>query len=160
VKFITGVSRVYCGSAICALLIQSWWQVSEPSNFVKLIDHDELKQALIPKGRSPGKHSLTENNGFFVENRLRFSDWPGSSRAKGKARRALVELFRTIGQGLEKWADGVNKAQELNGQSASCQAARNILGPTRDLNFGRYAFVTALKDPARLINTADRYYAL
>lgn len=147
VKFISGEAGVYCGGAINAQLIETWWRASEPENFVELITHEELEQGLTADGVRR-----------YFENQLRFNAISTNTRQATRAQTALTNLTRAIGHDLQGWAKEVNASSKLNGHGPPCDAARRILGPINEPRDGRYAFATTLRDPARLIGSSDRYY--
>ncbi|MCC7055102.1 MAG: hypothetical protein IT355_17650 [Gemmatimonadaceae bacterium] len=150
VGFIRGDVGVYCGGAINALLVRTWWQAAEPLNFLKLLGHDEISGGLISGRRQDG------GSRAHIENYLDFGGFEASRRASA-AQRHLTTLFRDLGRCLSKWAKAVRGQSRLNGLSESCYAARQLLAPNRDFNFGRYAFVTSIKDPATLVHEIDTF---
>lgn len=152
-SFITGRSSIYCGGAINSRLIDTWWSSSNKSNFVAILNHDDIA------GGFQSERITTRGKRSYIENALHFSGL-GDTSKRGEVKateRALIDLFRAVGQGLQSWSKAVMAdPHQLNGLTPSCAAARRILGPQHEA--GHYAFVTTLADPAALIHHSDTFY--
>jgi hypothetical protein len=153
-SFITGRTSIYCGGAINSLLIDTWWIPSAGHNFVEILDHEE-----IAAGFRSDKQASSRDAHCYMENSLHFNGFGGggeAARARA-AQKALIDLFRVVGQGLQRWARDVTaNPHQLNGLGPSCAAARRLLGPEHEA--GQYSFVTKLTDPAVLIQKSDKFY--
>ncbi|MEI9988475.1 MAG: hypothetical protein WDM86_00405 [Rhizomicrobium sp.] len=148
-KFVTGEAGVYCGGAINARLMENWYLKQQRTNFVELIPHRELETGL-----GDGRRKM------FIENGLRFDHLSSNKTQARRAETAITRLMRSLGDALQRWAQDVCSAPQLNGRSQSCDAARRLLKPANNYLEGRFAFATTLRDPAALLSSSDQFYSV
>ncbi|GEM_PF-4649702 len=137
-SFLKGEDKVFIGGASHARLLRRWWNDSQDSPFVTLINPDEIWEVM--------------GNGMGLKNRLVFSGQLKGKKKHSDIKKAITELYKTLGDLIIHVSTSSETSDDIN--TLRKFMLRSLFDPQKDTYWG---FITHEEDLCYMLSNDDNF---